>query len=187
MCGIAGYSGTFEASLLARMSALIAHRGPDGEGQWIEPRAGVGLAHRRLAILDLTSTGAQPMTSDDGSVCVAFNGEIYNHSELREELRAKGFVFRGRSDTEVLLKAYLAWGESCFARFNGMFALAMWTAAHAGRCSCAIPWESSRSTGPRPRRACCSHPSSRRCSRTPACPAGSIRRRSRRTSRFYGL
>jgi len=126
MCGIAGYSGTFEASLLARMSALIAHRGPDGEGQWIEPRAGVGLAHRRLAILDLTSTGAQPMTSDDGSVCVAFNGEIYNHSELREELRAKGFVFRGRSDTEVLLKAYLAWGESCFARFNGMFALAMW-------------------------------------------------------------
>src|SRR5262245_33625498 len=126
MCGIAGYSGAFEPSLLARMSALIAHRGPDGEGTWLDRPAGVGLAHRRLAILDLTSTGAQPMVSEDGAVAVVFNGEIYNHPALREELRAKGFGFRGRSDTEVLLKAYLAWGEACFARFNGMFALAIW-------------------------------------------------------------
>jgi asparagine synthase (glutamine-hydrolysing) len=126
MCGIAGYSGTFEPSLLAGMSALIAHRGPDGEGTWLDQHAGVGLAHRRLAILDLTSTGAQPMVSEDGSVAVVFNGEIYNHPALREELRARGFRFRGRSDTEVLLQAYLAWGEACFARFNGMFALAIW-------------------------------------------------------------
>jgi asparagine synthase (glutamine-hydrolysing) len=126
MCGIAGYSGAFEPSLLVRMSAILAHRGPDGEGAWSDARAGVGLAHRRLAILDLTPTGAQPMTSEDGAVSVVFNGEIYNHQALREELRARGFIFRGRSDTEVLLKAYLAWGEACFARFNGMFAVALW-------------------------------------------------------------
>ena len=121
MCGIAGYSGAFEPSLLERMSALLAHRGPDGEGVWVDRQTGVGLAHRRLAILDLTVTGAQPMASEDDSVFVVFNGEIYNHAELRDELRARGFTFRGRSDTEVLIKAYLAWGDGCFARFNGMF------------------------------------------------------------------
>src|SRR2546427_13073790 len=126
MCGIAGYSGAFEPSLLERMSALLAHRGPDGEGIWVDRQTGVGLAHRRLAILDLTVTGAQPMASEDDSVFVVFNGEIYNHAELRDELRARGFTFRGRSDTEVLLKAYLVWGDACFQRFNGMFALAIW-------------------------------------------------------------
>src|SRR5439155_6506531 len=126
MCGIAGYSGAFEPSLLEQMSALIAHRGPDGEGIRVDRQAGVGLAHRRLSILDLTDTGSQPMASEDGSVFVVFNGEIYNHPELREELRARGFAFHSRSDTEVLLKAYLAWGEACLPRFDGMFAFAIW-------------------------------------------------------------
>ena len=128
MCGIAGYSGAFERSLLDRMSSRLAHRGPDGHGIWIDRHAGVGLAHRRLAILELTDAGSQPMATDDGSVLVVFNGEIYNHPVLREELRSQGFAFRGRSDTEVLLKAYLAWGESCLTRLNGMFAFAIWDA-----------------------------------------------------------
>src|SRR2546426_8578742 len=98
MCGIVGYSGAFEVSLLEQMSALLAHRGPDGEGIWVDRRAGVGLAHRRLAILELTDTGAQPMASEDDAAVVVFNGEIYNHGELRDELQAMGFTFRGRSD-----------------------------------------------------------------------------------------
>lgn len=144
MCGIAGFLGTFEAELLGRMGATIAHRGPDDAGVWHEPAVGVGMVHRRLAILDLAPRGRQPMfyTRVDGAfndlalrvgrpdaLAVAFNGEIYNFRELRAELEAKGCRFTTTCDTEVLLAAYTTWGDDCLARFNGMFAFALWDPA----------------------------------------------------------
>jgi asparagine synthase (glutamine-hydrolysing) len=109
--------------------ALLAHRGPDGQGMWARPATRapfVTLGHRRLAIIDLTDAAAQPMPSDDGQLWITYNGEIYNYVELMEELETKGYRFRTRSDTEVILKAYEEWGEQCLERFNGMFALAIW-------------------------------------------------------------
>ncbi|MEK6322357.1 MAG: asparagine synthase (glutamine-hydrolyzing) [Acidobacteriota bacterium] len=108
---------------------LLAHRGPDGEGIWASPGAKppfVILGHRRLAIIDLSDAAAQPMSSDDGELWITYNGEIYNYIELMMELEAKGYRFRSHSDTEVILKAYEEWGEACLARFNGMFAFAIW-------------------------------------------------------------
>lgn len=105
------------------MSAVMAHRGPDGEGVWADPGLGVGLAHRRLAIIDLEA-GDQPMT--DGDLTLVFNGCIYNYQDLARELRAAGHRFRTHSDTEVILKAYRQWGERCVERFNGMWAFALW-------------------------------------------------------------
>jgi asparagine synthase (glutamine-hydrolysing) len=132
MCGIAGYVGPPHPEshdLLRRMSAAQRHRGPDGEGfHWAPCAHGqleVGLAHRRLAILDLAG-GAQPMHSADGRVTVVFNGEIYNHAELRADLVARGRRFLTRSDTEVLLQAWLEHGEACVHRLRGMFAFAIW-------------------------------------------------------------
>ncbi|CAG1003883.1 asparagine synthase (glutamine-hydrolysing) [Myxococcaceae bacterium] len=126
MCGIAGFSGHFPAGFLDRANRAIAHRGPDAEGVWSDMEAGVGLAHRRLSIIDLSPAGAQPMASDDGSVVIVFNGEIYNFRELRAELEAMGHRFRGHSDTEVLLHLYLADGERMLERLNGIFAFALW-------------------------------------------------------------
>ncbi len=106
----------------------VAHRGPDGEG-WEEhstPAGPLALGHRRLAIIDTSAAGAQPMASSDGRCVVVYNGEIYNHVELRAELEAAGQIFRTRSDTEVLLAAWSRWGESCLERFNGMFAFVLW-------------------------------------------------------------
>ncbi|NLX49871.1 MAG: asparagine synthase (glutamine-hydrolyzing) [Methanospirillum sp.] len=127
MCGIAGVvmtgGGGADASLLARMSALLAHRGPDGSGAIVE--GPVGLAHRRLAIIDLSEAGRQPMTSPDGALSIVLNGEIFNYLELREELRSAGHEFVTGTDTEVVLAAYAAWGRDCLARFNGMFAFAV--------------------------------------------------------------
>jgi asparagine synthase (glutamine-hydrolysing) len=127
MCGIAGVvetgGGAADAALLDRMSALLAHRGPDGSGTVVE--GSVGLAHRRLAILDLSDEGCQPMTSEDGGVTTVFNGEVFNYLELREELQAAGHAFRTGTDTEVVLAAYAAWGRDCLRRFNGMFAFAI--------------------------------------------------------------
>jgi asparagine synthase (glutamine-hydrolysing) len=123
MCGIAGYLGHDMPDLLPRMLARLEHRGPDDEGVHVEP--GVGLGMRRLAIIDLAS-GRQPMASADGSAWIVFNGEIYNFRGLRAELEARGRVFRTRSDTEVILAAYEAWGEGCLERLHGMFALALW-------------------------------------------------------------
>lgn len=127
MCGIAGVvengSGAADAALLDRMSALIAHRGPDASGTVVE--GAVGLAHRRLAILDLSDEGCQPMTSADGALTIVFNGEVFNYIELREELRAAGHAFRTGTDTEVVLAAYAEWGRDCLARFNGMWAFAV--------------------------------------------------------------
>ena len=127
MCGIAGVVETggraADADLLARMSALLAHRGPDGHGTVVE--GPVGLAHRRLAIIDLSEDGRQPMTSGDGAQTIVFNGEVFNYLELRDELRAAGHEFRTGTDTEVVLAAYAAWGRDCLARLNGMFAFAI--------------------------------------------------------------
>jgi asparagine synthase (glutamine-hydrolysing) len=130
MCGICGVLD-FEAERLdpdrlARMTASLHHRGPDDGGVHLAPP--VGLGHRRLAIIDLSPTGRQPMASPDGQVVLVYNGETYNFPELREELAARGHRFRGTSDSEVVLAAYLEWGEDAFRRLNGMFALALWDA-----------------------------------------------------------
>ena len=106
----------------------IAHRGPDDSGVWANASAGVGLGHVRLSILDLSPLGHQPMESIDGQVVIAFNGEIFNFRELRSDLEARGYAFRGHSDTEVLLQLYIAEGEAMLPRLNGMFAFAIWDA-----------------------------------------------------------
>jgi len=125
ICGVVNYSGgSHSPEILKRMTDSIAHRGPDGEGVFID--GPVALGHRRLAILDLSPAGAQPMQTGDGRYILTYNGEIYNFRELRTELEAAGHAFRSTSDSEVLLKAYVQWGESCVERFNGMFAFAIW-------------------------------------------------------------
>ena len=128
MCGIAGIlrgdGQAAEPGPLQRMAALIAHRGPDGEGFFRE--GPVGLAHRRLAIIDLTERAAQPMHSADGRYVLVYNGEIYNFRELRAELETLGHAFRSASDSEVLLAAWAQWGPQSLGRFNGMFAFALW-------------------------------------------------------------
>ena len=128
MCGIAGlfYPGTpkpIDPARIVAMTDAQAHRGPDGAGVWTAP--GIGLGHRRLAIIDLGG-GAQPMHSADGALTVSYNGEIYNFAEVRAELEGKGAHFRTDSDTEVLLHGWAAWGPAMLDRLNGMFALALY-------------------------------------------------------------
>jgi len=128
MCGIAGYvvaPGAQPPSLEVgrAMNAVIHHRGPDDEGLYCDTRALLGM--RRLSIIDLES-GHQPMASADGTVQVVFNGEIYNYRELRAELAGLGHAFRTHSEAEVIVQAYRAWGEDCFRRLHGMFAIALW-------------------------------------------------------------
>ena len=126
MCGIAGFSGAFDISLLERMATVQNHRGPDDQGlDWL-PEARVGLAHVRLSILDRSPAGHQPMWDDAHRVAMVYNGEIYNYLELRGELRDDGFQFRSNGDTEVLLTLYLRDGEKMLDRLNGMFAFAIW-------------------------------------------------------------
>lgn len=128
MCGIAGivnYGGAPVAPpVLEAMTDSIAHRGPDGEGHWIED--GVGLGHRRLAIIDLSPLAHQPMMSHDNRYVLSYNGEIYNFRELRIQLEAMGYPFRSKSDSEVLLNSWAAWGVKALDRLNGMFAFAVW-------------------------------------------------------------
>ena len=131
MCGIAGrfnyLSGAPVAADMVRgMCDLIAHRGPDGSGVWTD--GAIGFGHRRLAIIDLSPAGRQPMTTAEQDLTITFNGEIYNFLELRRELEGRGHRFRSRSDTEVMLAAYREWGIECLARFRGMFAFALWDA-----------------------------------------------------------
>ena len=153
MCGIAGIVQVVDRALDARsletMTQTLAHRGPDGEGYVLlgqrnntKPLAvsgrlsdsvrgtshgyTVGFGHRRLAILDLSPLGHQPMGTEDGRFWITYNGEVYNYVELRQELQALGWTFRSQTDTEVVLSAYVQWGPACLERFNGMFAFAIW-------------------------------------------------------------
>lgn len=139
MCGFAGLVADPAECLdparlramVAAMSATLVHRGPDDEGLWIDERAALGLGHRRLAILDLSAAGHQPMTSPCGRYVIAYNGEIYELDELRAELRRHGHSFRGHSDTEVLLAAVTQWGvRGAVERLTGMFAFALWDGTH---------------------------------------------------------
>lgn len=132
MCGIAGTFAYHRAAPgidraeLGRMRDRMRARGPDGAGEWFSGDGRVGLAHRRLSIIDLSDRAAQPMASADGGCVISFNGEIYNHAELRRELEARGRVFRTRSDTEVLLQMYAEHGVAMLPRLRGMFAFALW-------------------------------------------------------------
>jgi asparagine synthase (glutamine-hydrolysing) len=126
VCGIAGElrsNAAPDRDALARMGTALAPRGPDGAGEWVD--GSVGLTHRRLAIIDLTERGAQPMVDEDLGLTVVFNGCIYNHRELRAELERDGFAFQSHSDTEVLLKGWAAWGEGMLDRLAGMFAFCL--------------------------------------------------------------
>jgi len=148
VCGIAGIIALdgFDPKVLVTMTHLVKHRGPDGFGfayamqgadsgmevihnqdrMPITQRPVIGLGSRRLAILDLSELGNMPMQTEDGALCVTYNGEIYNYREIRLELEAKGYHFRTGTDTEVLLRAYQEWGEDCVNHFNGMWAFALW-------------------------------------------------------------
>ena len=128
MCGIAGIfdihkKREINRELLASMNEVQHHRGPDEDGIHLEP--GLGLAHKRLSIIDIAS-GQQPLFSKDKSVVVTYNGEIYNFVDLRSELEAKGYQFTTHCDTEVIVYAWQEWGEGCVDRFRGMFAFAVW-------------------------------------------------------------
>src|SRR6266700_2003558 len=132
MCGIVGvfsFSGppVAEAQIHAMFDRLI-HRGPDGSGVWLSSDGRVGLGHRRLSIIDLSPTAAQPMANADGSIQLVFNGEIFNHAEIRSELEALGqYCWRtDHSDTEVIIHAYEAWVIDCVDRFRGDFAFGLW-------------------------------------------------------------
>jgi asparagine synthase (glutamine-hydrolysing) len=134
MCGITGIlkfdgaSAPVDGALLDRMRETLAHRGPNGAGSWVSSDGKVGLGHRRLSIIDLTEAASQPMSNEDGSIWISFNGEIYNHVEIRAELEALGgHTWKtNHSDTEVILHAFEQWGIECLHRFRGMFAFALW-------------------------------------------------------------
>lgn len=133
MCGIVGIAARDSQpndDLLTRQCVTIAHRGPDDSGTWWSPDGRVGLGHRRLAIIDLSPGGHQPMRDAERGLAIVFNGEIYNYRDLRTELESAGRRFRTSSDTEVLLAAYAEWGEACVTRLNGMFAFAIYDARH---------------------------------------------------------
>src|SRR5262245_28209079 len=136
MCGFAG-AMSFRSSPFAvtpeyivRLRDTVAHRGPDGTGVWIDATRRIGLGHRRLSIIDLSPLASQPMHSADGRLTIVFNGEIYNHADIRRELTGAGRTLWGtdHSDTEVILQAFDAWGIACVERFHGMFAFALWDA-----------------------------------------------------------
>ena len=134
MCGVAGVlsftNSTFRVSepYLTRMRDVMSHRGPDGAGNFISPDRRLGLGFRRLAIIDLSERAMQPMSNEDGSLWVVFNGEIYNHAEIRAELESRGGHRwkTDHSDTEVILHAFEEWGVDCLHKFRCMFAIALW-------------------------------------------------------------
>ncbi|MFA6527908.1 MAG: asparagine synthase (glutamine-hydrolyzing), partial [Candidatus Babeliales bacterium] len=132
MCGFAGYMNLsqqgfkVDKELLSRMHQALAHRGPDGDAIWVNQEHEIGLAFRRLSIIDLSDTAMQPMMDKEATVIICFNGEIYNHHELRKMLIDKGCVFVTQSDTEVILHAYKIWGIDCLHRLDGMFAISLY-------------------------------------------------------------
>jgi len=138
MCGLAGIfvyrtgARPVNEGELLRMREAMVTRGPDGAGLWISKDRQVGLAHRRLAIIDTTAAGAQPMSTSDGALCIVYNGEIYNYRKLRKELQAKGYRFATQSDTEVLLHLYREYGHGMVHHLRGMYAFALWDAGKRG-------------------------------------------------------
>src|SRR5262244_2145365 len=131
MCGIYGYlshKGRVRPEILARMGSVLRHRGPDDEGTYIRDYAdlSVGLGHQRLAIMDLSAAGRQPMANENGAIRITFNGEIYNFRKLRKELLELGHTFKSSSDTEVVIHLYEEMGTGCLSRLEGMFAFALW-------------------------------------------------------------
>jgi asparagine synthase (glutamine-hydrolysing) len=128
VCGIAGVfrfdDQPADRAIVQRLTDTLAHRGPDGEGLFVS--GAIGLGHRRLSIIDLSDAARQPLANEDGSVRITYNGEIYNFQEIRDELERRGHVFRSRTDSEVIVHAYEEWGTESLARFNGMFAFALW-------------------------------------------------------------
>ena len=129
MCGIVGLirsDSLVEAITLTQMRDRLAHRGPDDAGLWISGNQQVGLAHRRLSIIDLSPAGHQPMSNEDGTVWIVYNGEVYNYTDLKHRLEGLGHRFRSNSDTETIIHAYEQWGVKCFSELRGMFALALW-------------------------------------------------------------
>lgn len=130
MCGITGIINldkkSVDRSLIKQLNDLITYRGPDDEGFYFDDNNGIGFGHRRLSILDLSSLGHQPMSTDDEKIWITYNGEVYNYIEIGEELSAKGYTFKSKTDTEVILKAYQEWGYNCVEKFNGMWAFAIW-------------------------------------------------------------
>ncbi|MDE3070538.1 MAG: asparagine synthase (glutamine-hydrolyzing), partial [Acidobacteriota bacterium] len=135
MCGICGSVGLADEGVIREMTALMAHRGPDGEGvrtfPSVDGRPPAALGHRRLSIIDPSERGAQPMSYAEGRYWITYNGELYNYRELRRELAREGFPFSTETDTEVLLAMYARYGEEMLARLNGMFAFAIWDAQDA--------------------------------------------------------
>jgi asparagine synthase (glutamine-hydrolysing) len=145
MCGIAGIyayrdpAPPVDRDELLRIREAMVRCGPDGTGLWIADDQRIGLAHRRLAIIDLSATGAQPMATADGRLRITFNGEIYNYRELRKQLEAKGYAFQSNSDTEVLLHLYADRGQAMVHALRGMYAFALWDEATKRRRECSSP------------------------------------------------
>ena len=130
MCGFVGFRSykEFQAlrEFLPSAASSLRHRGPDDSGLFFDKHSGVGLGHRRLAVIDLSEAGRQPMSSEDGTVHIVYNGEVYNFKEIRQVLEVDGNRFQSSTDTEVILMAYLKWGIECLQKFIGMFSLAIW-------------------------------------------------------------
>lgn len=127
MCGILGIVGkNLDEKILVQMRDTMIHRGPDDSGIWLSSDRKIGLAHRRLSIIDLTEAGVQPMSDNERKIWISFNGEIYNFQDIRDELREKGYEFRSRSDTEVIINSYKEWGTDCLHKFNGMFSFGIY-------------------------------------------------------------
>src|SRR2546423_1114396 len=129
MCGICGTTRAGDGSSILRMNGLMEHRGPDDEGVYVDPLTGIGLGVRRLSIIDVAG-GHQPISNEDATVWCVLNGEIYNHRQVRDQLRSRGHRFKSLSDTEVLVHAYEEFGDELVHALEGMFAFAVWDGKH---------------------------------------------------------
>jgi asparagine synthase (glutamine-hydrolysing) len=126
MCGICGFVGNGNKSILINMREKMVHRGPDDAGIYLNLENQIGLGHRRLSIIDLSERGRQPMESSSGENVITYNGEVYNYLDIKKELEKNGIYFRSNTDTEVVLEAIQYWGIKAINKFHGMFAIAIW-------------------------------------------------------------
>ena len=166
ICGVLAFNDNFacDERVLVAMRDTMIHRGPDDAGVWVRsPTGRAALAHRRLSIVDVSPAGHQPMSNEDGSVWVAFNGEIYNHGELRPELEARGHTYRSHCDTETIVHLYEEEGARCVERLDGMFAIAIWDERRREMFLTRDRLDKSRCTGREPLLACASRRRSRHC------------------------